>query len=105
MSFPVISSIVSQHAEEAAFLWLLRSNATGAAHYSLKDLAKLDGRVEAHLDGLRVAACTMFAEAKDSRAGLHGQSRGGPSCMGVTRGVRGHSHSKERFEAGVYGVA
>ena len=55
MSFPVISTIVSQHAEEAAFLWLLRSNAVSAPHYSLKDLAKLDGRVEAHLDGLRVA--------------------------------------------------
>ena len=55
MSFPVISSIVSQHAEEAAFLWLLRSNAVSAPHYSLKDLAKLDGCVEAHLDGLRVA--------------------------------------------------
>ena len=51
----VIAEIVSQHAEEAAFLWLLRSNATRAPHYSLKDLAKLDGRVEAHLDGLRVA--------------------------------------------------
>ncbi len=51
----VISSIVSQHAEEAAFLWLLRSNATRQPHYALKDLAKLDDRVEAHLDGLRVA--------------------------------------------------
>ncbi len=51
----VISDIVSQHAEEAAFLWLLRSNATRQPHYALKDLAKLDGRVEAHLDGLRVA--------------------------------------------------
>jgi len=55
MSSTVISSIVSQHAEEAAFLWLLRSNAICAPHYSLKDLAKIDGRVEAHLDGLRVA--------------------------------------------------
>ena len=51
----IIAEIVSQHAEEAAFLWLLRSNAVSAPHYSLKDLAKLDGRVEAHLDGLRVA--------------------------------------------------
>ena len=51
----IIAEIVSQHAEEAAFLWLLRSNAIYAPHYSLKDLAKLDGRVEAHLDGLRVA--------------------------------------------------
>ncbi len=54
-NFLIIPEIVSQHAEEAAFLWLLRSNAIHAPHYSLKDLAKLDGRVEAHLDGLRVA--------------------------------------------------
>ena len=51
----VILDIVSQHAEEAAFLWLLRSNAVHQPHYALKDLAKLDDRVEAHLDGLRVA--------------------------------------------------
>ncbi|GMV49641.1 MAG: hypothetical protein UZ03_NOB001002691 [Nitrospira sp. OLB3] len=52
---PIIVSIVSQHAEEAAFLWLLRNNAVHAPHYALKDLAKLDERVEAHLDGLRIA--------------------------------------------------
>ncbi len=51
----IIAEIVSQHAEEAAFLWLLRSNAIDQPHYALKDLAKLDDRVEAHLDGLRVA--------------------------------------------------
>ena len=51
----ILTEIVSQHAEEAAFLWLLRSNATRQPHYALKDLAKLDDRVEAHLDGLRVA--------------------------------------------------
>jgi len=51
----IIAEIVSQHAEEAAFLWLLRSNAIGQPHYALKDLAKLDDRVEAHLDGLRIA--------------------------------------------------
>ena len=44
-----------QHADEAAFLWLLRDAAVSAPHYSLADLAKLDGRVEAHLDGLRIA--------------------------------------------------
>lgn len=51
----ILTEIVSQHVEEAAFLWLLRSNATRQPHYALKDLAKLDERVEAHLDGLRVA--------------------------------------------------
>jgi hypothetical protein len=50
----ILAGIVSQHAEEAAFLWLLRSNAVRAPHYSLKDLAKLDGRVEGHLDGLNI---------------------------------------------------
>jgi uncharacterized protein (TIGR02270 family) len=50
-----VPSVVSQHAEEAASLWLLRSNAVGASHYALSDLAKLDNRVEAHLDGLRIA--------------------------------------------------
>ena len=51
----IITNILSQHVEESSFLWLLRDNAINAPHYSLKDLAKLDGRVEAHIDGLRVA--------------------------------------------------
>jgi uncharacterized protein (TIGR02270 family) len=52
---PVIQTIIDQHAEEAAFLWLLRDADVGAPHYTLKDLADLDERVEAHIDGLRVA--------------------------------------------------
>jgi uncharacterized protein (TIGR02270 family) len=51
----VIPHIIDQHAEEAAFLWLLRHNAVYAPHYNLKDLAKLDNRVDAHIDGLRIA--------------------------------------------------
>ncbi len=51
----VIFSVISQHAEEAAFNWLLRDAAVREPHYSLNDLAKLDKRVEAHLDGLRIA--------------------------------------------------
>jgi uncharacterized protein (TIGR02270 family) len=51
----IIPHIVEQHAEEAAFLWLLRDAAVDAPHYDLRDLARLDGRVEAHIDGLRVA--------------------------------------------------
>jgi uncharacterized protein (TIGR02270 family) len=50
----VIPEIICQHAEEASFLWLLRDAAVRAPHYLLQDLARLDGRVEAHLDGLRV---------------------------------------------------
>ena len=51
----IVDTIVYQHAEEAAFLWSTRDNAVLRPHYSLKDLARLDNRVEAHLDGLRVA--------------------------------------------------
>ena len=51
----VIQTIVDQHAEEAAFLWLLRDQAVDAQHYDRQDLARLEERVEAHLDGLRVA--------------------------------------------------
>ncbi len=51
----VIPHIVEQHVEEAAFLWFLHSRAVKSAHYKLFELNRLDCRVEAHLDGLRVA--------------------------------------------------
>lgn len=51
----VNGEVVAQHAEEAAFLWTLRQRAVAEPHYALKDLVVLDQRVEAHLDGLRVA--------------------------------------------------
>jgi len=50
-----ISAVVNQHADEASFLAGLRDYAVRAPHYSLNDLLKLDRRLEAHLDGLRVA--------------------------------------------------
>ncbi len=55
MSKKIIPHVVSQHAEEAAFLWLLRDQAVYAPNYDLPDLIALEERVEAHLDGLRVA--------------------------------------------------
>jgi uncharacterized protein (TIGR02270 family) len=51
----IIPHIVEQHVEEAAFLWSQRAAAVVAPHYSLKDLSRLDDRLEAHIDGLRVA--------------------------------------------------
>jgi uncharacterized protein (TIGR02270 family) len=51
----IIAVVVEQHAEEAAFLWLLRDAAVRAPHYLLWELAKVDDRVEAQLDGLRIA--------------------------------------------------
>jgi len=51
----VNTEVVAQHAEDAAFLWFSRDRAVRAPHYYLKDLARLDERVEANVDGLRVA--------------------------------------------------
>lgn len=47
--------IVHQHAEEAGFLAVLRDYALRAPHYDLDHLSKLDDRIDAHLDGLRIA--------------------------------------------------
>ena len=51
----IINEVVLQHAEEAAFHWILRDAAVAAPHYDVKDLAELDDKVDAHLDGLRIA--------------------------------------------------
>jgi uncharacterized protein (TIGR02270 family) len=55
MQSAILPHIVSQHAEDASFLWLQRQEAVRAPHFDLLELATLDGRVEAHLDGLRIA--------------------------------------------------
>ncbi|WP_027143734.1 TIGR02270 family protein [Mesorhizobium sp. WSM3626] len=55
MSRRVIEHIVEQHAEDAAFLWLQRDWAVDAPDQHLKNLRRLDDRLEAHVDGLRVA--------------------------------------------------
>jgi uncharacterized protein (TIGR02270 family) len=55
MSRAVLTDIVEQHAEEAAFLWILRNEATRAPNHDLDSLGELDERIDAHLDGLRVA--------------------------------------------------
>ncbi len=47
--------VVEQHAEEAAFLWTQRDRAVEGPNFRRKDLERWDERVEAHLDGLRVA--------------------------------------------------
>jgi len=55
MQTQIIKSIIEQHAEEAAVLWLQRNDVIRDPHYSLKDIAHHDDRLEAHIDGLRIA--------------------------------------------------
>jgi uncharacterized protein (TIGR02270 family) len=51
----VIRAVVEQHAIEAASVWVLRDLGVAAANYRLADLRRFDDRVDAHLDGLRIA--------------------------------------------------
>ena len=64
----IIEHIVNQYAEEASFLWLYRDQALGQPHYELKELAGLDNRVEAHIDGLRVAGDAGWEMCKNELA-------------------------------------
>ncbi|MEP5761897.1 MAG: TIGR02270 family protein [Litoreibacter sp.] len=50
-----IPVIVDMHAEDAAMLWVQRDRAVEAPHFNRKFMARLDERLEANLDGLRVA--------------------------------------------------
>ena len=62
---PVIFSVIEQHAKEAGFLWMQRRNAVVAPNVSLRHLARLEERLVAHIDGIRIAdeageaACSM----------------------------------------------
>lgn len=47
--------VIEIHAGEAAFLWMQRDRAWRAPHYKLEHLARLDARLEGHLEGLRLA--------------------------------------------------
>ncbi len=50
-----IAAVLSQHTDEAAFLWTTRHRATRDPRVTLAELGRLDQRLESHLHGLRVA--------------------------------------------------
>src|SRR5947207_4184746 len=68
MTRAVLTEIVDQHAEEAAFLWILRNEAIRAPNQDLDSLADLDERIDAHLDGLRVAGAQGWETCVDQLA-------------------------------------
>lgn len=58
------SQICEEHARQAAFLWLLRDCAVRDHAYDLADLCELDDRLDAHLDGLRLAGEAGWAACR-----------------------------------------
>ena len=63
-----IKPVIEQHAEAASSLWLQRDWAMRDPHYSLKDLVHLDDRLEAHIDGLRIAGDAGWEICKQALA-------------------------------------
>lgn len=57
----MIRALVEQYADMAAFLWCRRDAAVLAPHHTLSDIEALDERMEAHLDGLRIAGKTGWS--------------------------------------------
>ncbi len=72
MPRPIIVNVVTQHVEDAASLRHVRSVLLRAPHVGLLQLGRLDERIEAHLDGLRVAGegGTQLARAALERASV-----------------------------------
>ena len=68
MQTPVIMSIIEQHAEECAFLWLQRDMAIHEPHYYLKGLTDIDDRLGANIDGMRIASDSGWEICKESLA-------------------------------------
>jgi len=52
---PPIPEVLQEHFESFAVLWRLWCDARSSPDYRLPDLRALENRIEAHLDGLRVA--------------------------------------------------
>jgi uncharacterized protein (TIGR02270 family) len=69
------ADVVEEHATLADFLWTRRDAAVRSPNYTLEGLAELDERVEANLDGLRLAGdvgrevCVALLSAPEAEAG------------------------------------
>jgi uncharacterized protein (TIGR02270 family) len=87
-----IPEIVEQHSENAASLWVTRDIAVGPSSYRLLDLIRLDGRIEANIDGLRVAATSGWSPSIDEL------KRGGAGDYFVAGVLALESNDSGRFD-------
>jgi uncharacterized protein (TIGR02270 family) len=64
----IVQNIIEEYASEAALLWPARDIASKRPDYALNELAELDERVEAHIDGLRIAGDAGWEIVKEQLA-------------------------------------
>jgi uncharacterized protein (TIGR02270 family) len=91
---PIEADVFEQHADEASFLWTLRDAAVADPLYDLADLCELDERIEAHIDGLRLAgdagweACRALLARAEERGEVFAAA-----VLAIERGdLRGIAH-------------
>lgn len=65
----VIPEIFQQHLDSYQFLWRQWQDARGSPDFTLRDLARLEARMEAHLDGLLVAGENVAPMLEPSLSG------------------------------------
>jgi uncharacterized protein (TIGR02270 family) len=87
-----IPEIVDQHQENAVSLWLVRDKAVGASSFRLADLVKLDERIEASIDGLRIAEPGGWSASHDE---LEAGGAGGYFVAGI---LAVESDDPDRFD-------
>ena len=69
----ILDDVLEEHAEEAAFLWQQREAAVRAPDYDIEELAEVDERLEAHLDGLRIGGEKSWEINRDLGWDLSGE--------------------------------
>ena len=82
-----IKEIIAQFAKEAAFLWFIRNRIVDEPHFSLDDLVKHDNRLEAHLDGLRVAGEAGWNASGNNLGGEAPEDYFAPAALAFESGM------------------
>ncbi|MFK7767241.1 MAG: hypothetical protein AB8B55_08460 [Mariniblastus sp.] len=63
LSRPVNQAILSQHLEEAAFYWVRRQAGVWSPAFDKSEIGRIDGLLDAHLEGLRIAGVAAVEPA------------------------------------------
>jgi uncharacterized protein (TIGR02270 family) len=87
--------VYEQYVEEASFLWQMRSIAVDQPHYTRQDLARLENRLQAQLNGL-MSAPDMAWEVCEQALEL-----GGPGEVFAATYIAVKTHVQERIQLAV----